>query len=76
MNINPMMLLQLKGEADKFKARHPKLELFFMDAVARMDAGSVLEVSLTASDGQKIRTNFRVTDEDKALFEQLKGDMK
>lgn len=76
MNINPMMLLQLKGEADKFKNRHPKLELFFMDAVSRMDTGSVLEVSLTTSDGQKIRTNFKVTDEDKSLFEQVKGAMK
>lgn len=76
MNINPMMLLQLKGEADKFKNRHPKLELFFLDAVNRMDTGSVLEVSLTTSDGQKIRTNFKVTEEDKNLFEQVKGAMK
>lgn len=76
MNINPMMLLQLKGEADKFKERHPKLELFFLDAVGRMEVGSVLEVSLTAADGQKMRTNFKVTAEDKKLFEELKSAMK
>lgn len=76
MSINPMMLLQLKGEADKFKERHPKLELFFLDAVGRMEVGSVLEVSLTAADGQKMRTNFKVTAEDKKLFEELKSAMK
>lgn len=76
MSINPMMFLQLKGEADKFKERHPKLELFFLDAVGRMEVGSVLEVSLTAADGQKMRTNFKVTAEDKKLFEELKSAMK
>jgi hypothetical protein len=71
MNINPMVLMQLKSELDSFKGRHPKLELFFNDALNRMDSGSVIEISLTTSSGEKIRTNMKVTPEDKQLLEKL-----
>lgn len=75
MNMNPLQLLQMKGDIDAFKERHPKLELFFMDAVGKVDVGSVLEVSVTSSQGNKIRTNFRVTPEDKILMEKLSSMM-
>lgn len=71
MNINPLMLMQMKGEIDSFKARHPKLELFFADAVGRIDTDSVLEISVTSPQGSKMRTNIKVTPEDKALLEKL-----
>lgn len=76
MNINPLQLMQMKGELDSFKERHPKLELFFMDAIGKVDVGSVLEVSVTSPLGNKIRTNFRVTPEDKMLMEKLSSMMK
>ncbi|MCM1286595.1 MAG: hypothetical protein NC213_10445 [Acetobacter sp.] len=71
MNINPLMLMQMKGEIDSFKSRHPKLELFFADAVNRIDTDSVLEISVTSPQGNKIRTNIKITPEDKALLEKL-----
>lgn len=73
MNINPLMLMQIKGEIDSFKERHPKLELFFADAVNRIDTDSVLEISVTSPQGNKIRTNIKITPEDKALIEKLGG---
>lgn len=75
MTINPMLLMQLKSEIENFKARHPKLEPFFADAANRMDTGSVLEISLTTSGGQKIRTNIKITPEDKQLLEKLSSSL-
>jgi hypothetical protein len=76
MNFNPMQLMQIKTDIDGFKARHPKLEYFFADAINRMDEGSILEISLTDTNGSKIRTNLKVTPEDKALIEKLSNMMK
>lgn len=71
MNINPMEILKLKGALDGFNARHPKLMYFFRDAVPNIDTGSVLELSITSPNGEKIRTNIRVTDEDRELLAGL-----
>ena len=69
--MNPMALLKIKEMADGFNARHPKLALFFRDAGGRIDTGSVLELSVTTPDGAKLRTNFRVADEDKELLQAI-----
>lgn len=76
MNINPMQLMQLKGDIEGFKSRHPKLELFFSDAINRMDTDSILEISLTTAGKSKIRTNIKITPEDKALIEKMSSIMK
>lgn len=73
MNINPMELLSLKSDLNGFNTRHPKLKMFFADASNRLDTGAVLEISVTDNNGQKIRTNIRVTDEDKQLLQKLVG---
>lgn len=69
--MNPMALLKIKEMADGFNARHPKLSLFFRDARGKIDTGAVLELSVTTPNGEKIRTNFRVADEDKELLEAI-----
>ena len=71
MAFNPMVLLQLKEKVEGFNSRHPKLAMFFNDAGARIDTGAVLEISVTTVSGEKIRTNFRVAEEDKELFSML-----
>jgi hypothetical protein len=71
MNINPMQLMQMKGEIEKFDSRHPKLQMFLKDAMSRVDTGAVIEMSVTDATGNKVRTNFRVTQEDKALLHQI-----
>lgn len=69
--MNPMFLMQLKGELEKFNTRHPKLQMFFADAMRKMDTNDVLEISLTKPDGSKMRTNIRVSAEDKQLLQNL-----
>ena len=69
--MNPMALLKIKEMADGFNVRHPKLALFFRDAGSKVDTGAVLELSVTTPNGEKIRTNFKVTDEDKELLQAI-----
>lgn len=71
MAFNPMFLMQIKGEVEKFNQRHPKLQMFFADAIHRMNTGDVLEISLTKPDGSRMRTNIKVTDEDRQLLQNL-----
>lgn len=71
MAFNPMALLQIKEKAEGFNSRHPKLAMFFKDAGSRTDTGAVLELSVTTPDGNKIRTNFRVCEEDKEFLAML-----
>lgn len=71
MAFNPMALLQIKEKAEGFNSRHPKLAMFFRDASNRIDTGAVLEVSVTDVSGNKIRTNFRVCEEDKEFLAML-----
>lgn len=71
MNINPNALFKMKEMTEGFNARHPKLSMFFSDAGNRIQPGAVLELSVTDVNGDKIRTNFRVTQEDKELLDTL-----
>lgn len=71
MNINPGALFKMKEMTEGFNARHPKLAMFFADAGNRIQPGAVLELSVTDVNGDKIRTNFRVTQEDKELLDTL-----
>lgn len=71
MNVNPMAIMKLKGLVDGFRTRHPKLIMFFKDAGHRIDTDAVLELSVTSPNGEKIRTNFRVTPEDKELISAI-----
>jgi hypothetical protein len=71
MNVNPMQIMQLKSDFEGFKNRHPKLEMFFNDVAHRMDVGNVFEISLTNENGNRIRTNIKITQEDKELIEKL-----
>lgn len=73
MNINPMQLLKLKSQFDAFSKRHRNFIPFLKDAGARLDEGSVLEISLTTSTGQKVRGELKITAEDKELLGQLTG---
>lgn len=71
MSVNPMAFMQIKSMVEGFNARHPKLGMFLRDAGPRIDTGAVLELSVTSPNGEKIRTNFRVTEEDKELLAML-----
>ena len=73
MNMNPMMLMQIKGMLDDFKRNHPKVPMFFNAAAQSIGEGSIIEMAVTSPDGKKICTNMRVTAEDLKLVEQMKN---
>lgn len=71
--MNPTVLFKMKGMWDKFTKNHPKFPLF-MKAVQQkgIQEGTILAMSVTTPDGEKIETNLRVTAEDMELFQELK----
>ena len=72
--MNPMNFLQLKPAWNRFKANHPKI-VPFARAAARdsfLDEGSVIELSITNSSGQKIASNLRVKKDDLEFLRQLR----
>lgn len=73
MNMNPMMLMQMKGMLDTFKQNHPKVPMFFSAATQNIGVGSVIEISVISPEGKKICTNMRVTEDDLKLVEQMKN---
>ena len=72
MAMNPADLFKIKGAADKFNANHPKLLPFFRAAGPKaMTPGSVVEISITDPEGQKIETNLKVQESDIELINML-----
>ncbi|MCC8051958.1 MAG: hypothetical protein LIO99_00775 [Clostridiales bacterium] len=72
MKMNPKILMQLKDMEERFKAGHPRLEPFFAAATAVVDEGSVIEVTMTTSSGETLRTNMRVSAQDMEMIQTLK----
>ncbi len=70
---NPAALFKFKGLWDKFVQNHPKFPMF-INALKNsgISEGSVLEIQVTQPDGQHMKTNIKVSQEDMELFEQLR----
>ena len=64
--MNPMNLLQLKPYWSRFKANHPKLVSFVKTASDErfLDEGSLIEITVTNSQGKKMSANLRVRQDD------------
>lgn len=76
MNLNPMMLMQLKGKVSGFTKRHPKFKMFCADVFGNFEADDIFEISVTKADGRKIKTNIKITAEDSELFKDLTSIIK
>lgn len=74
MNINPMALLGLKNDFDKFKGNHPKF-LQFVKALTKagIQEGTVMECKVITTNGQELQANIKVTADDLELLEKLKN---
>ena len=74
MNMNPMALLALKSSFDKFKNKHPRF-IQFIQVITQngIQEGTVFDCKVTLPDGRELQTNFKVTQDDLDLFEQLKN---
>lgn len=69
--MNPMGLLKIKPLFETFCQDHPKLLMFFSAASGSIDRDSVIEITMTTSQGQTMKTNIKVNDNDLALFQEL-----
>ncbi len=74
MNLNPMAILGLKNDFDRFQNNHPKF-IQFVKALTRtgIQEGTVMECKVITADGQEFQTNIRITADDLELIEKLKN---
>ena len=71
--MNPMGLFQLKSLWDKFQANHPKFPMFLSALQTNgIKEGTIIDITITEPDGEKIQSNLKITASDMELFEQLK----
>lgn len=72
--MNPMKLLQLKSEWEKFNRNHPRFTPFIKAVAANgLEEGTVIEVSVTTPEGKNFTTNIKVNEADLELIETIKG---
>ncbi len=74
--MNPMALMHIKPMLEKFQERHPKFIQFFSYAGQNVEEDSLIEISVTSSDGRKAVTNIRLSAEDLELAQKLKELLK
>ena len=68
------MILKLKGLKDKFVENHPKFPMF-LNAVYNkaLVEGSVIEITVTRPDGEKLTSNIKLKESDIEMFRELQG---
>lgn len=71
--MNFSALMQLKGEWDSFKMRHPKFILFAKAVCGQaLFEGTVVDIKVTTPEGKVINSNIKLKKEDLELFNQFK----
>lgn len=72
--INPAKLLKFKSAWEAFANRHPKF-IRFLQYVGSgtLKENDVLEMTVRSEDGTEVKSNLRLSDEDIALFTELKA---
>ncbi|QFJ55202.1 hypothetical protein [Pseudobutyrivibrio xylanivorans] len=72
MGFNPADLFKVRSAAETFNSNHPKLLPFFNAVKGRaMTPGSVIEIAVTDSTGERIETNLRIQESDLELIRLL-----
>lgn len=65
MALNPLQIVKLKSMLNDFRKRHPGFTSFIRSIRKKgLPEGSVVDVTITRPDGEKVTTNFRITAED------------
>ena len=68
-----MQLLKMKSAWDRFRAAHPKFPLFLNSVMQDgIREGTILEFTVTEPDGRRYCSNLKISQEDLALFQELK----
>lgn len=72
--MNPMTLLGLRSDFEKFKKNHPKFIQFTKAFTkAGLQEGTVMECKVVTPDGQELQANIKITADDLELLEKLKN---
>ncbi len=72
---NPGMIFEIQRKWQRFTENHPKFPLF-LRAVGntKMESGTIIEISITTSEGQNISSNVKLNQEDVDMIHEL-GEM-
>lgn len=74
MGFNPAALFKVKKSWETFCRNHPRFPAFIQAVQgAGIAEGTIIEVSVTTTDGKKMTTNVRLTASDMQAFDDLKG---
>lgn len=72
--INPTMLFRIKNSWSRFTTSHPKFPMFLQASSKNnvIQENTVLEIKITTPEGKNLSTNVKLTNDDLALFNDLK----
>ena len=72
--MNPMDLMKIMRAKNQFQANHPKFGAFLKAAFAGgIQEGTILELTVTKPDGEKMTTNIKVKQSDLELLQELQN---
>lgn len=70
---NPAQLLRMKRKFDGFAARHPKM-LRYLSYISDnyLAEGTLLDITVTDTEGKSLHSNARLTAEDVAFLQEVR----
>ena len=72
--MNPMDLMKIMSAKNRFDANHPKFGAFAKAAFGGgIQEGTILELTVTKPDGEKMTTNLKVQPSDLELLNELRN---
>ena len=70
---NPAMIFQVKNMWDRFQKNHPKFPRFLQVVGSEyIQAGTVIEISVTKANGENITSNIKLNEEDMELIAAMR----
>lgn len=70
---NPNMIFQIKNMWERFQRNHPKFPRFLQVVGSEcLQAGTVIEISVTRADGENITSNIKLNEEDMELIAAMR----
>lgn len=70
---NPNMIFQIKNMWERFQRNHPKFPRFLQVVGSEcLQAGTVIEISVTKADGENITSNIKLNEEDMELIAAMR----
>ena len=69
--MNPLAAVKVIPLVKRFGENHPKLRPFVHAALRMISTDSIVEIKVKNAEGRAIVSNFKITDEDIKLIEEL-----